>query len=152
MAQPLSGKDKAARVPLGYYEKTGSARRHWAWWVFGALAVLAVTAGVFGFWKQAASPGPVHSSHAAWENDCSQCHKPLRPTGTSNPLGSRGKAADELCQRCHMGHKEQAHHPGREIESEVGSCASCHLEHRGRNAFLSRVADARCTCCHANLD
>ena len=48
----LTGKAKAARVPLGYFFKVGSIRRLIAWVVF--LAVLAVVlSSVVGFSAQA---------------------------------------------------------------------------------------------------
>jgi hypothetical protein len=50
---------------------------------------------------------------------------------------------------CHAG---PPHHPKVEIKSEVGTCASCHREHRGRESRLSFVNDSTCTKCHADLD
>jgi hypothetical protein len=41
-----------------------------------------------------------------------------------------------------------AHHAS---ETPHFACSSCHLEHRGRDAALVRVADAACTTCHADL-
>jgi hypothetical protein len=37
------------------------------------------------------------------------------------------------------------------VAAEVGSCASCHVDHRGRGADISRVADRTCTACHADI-
>src|SRR5262249_26701892 len=155
MTLQLSGKDKAARVPLGYYRFLGAGRKTWAWIIVGVLLALAVGAVAVGYWKQAASPGPIHSAHVRWENDCSSCHSPFTPTGSNNGLNalfsSKSKPSDALCQQCHMGHEAQEHHAS-QIASEVESCASCHKDHRGRSAFISRPSDAKCTCCHADLE
>src|SRR5262249_55751884 len=111
-----------------------------------------------GCWKQAVSPGTLHAAHSAWANDCSTCHEStLRPTASSNGLNLLGRlnvvpidprSSDALCRRCHLG---PAHHPSMEKEEEVGSCSSCHHDHRGEHAALSRVSDGACTRCHANL-
>ncbi|HEX5272837.1 MAG TPA: hypothetical protein VFW33_20205 [Gemmataceae bacterium] len=146
-----TGKQKAARVPVDYIRRAG----RWKWPL--TVAFLAVTAvalaalAVSGRWKAAASPGPLNRVHAAWENDCATCHKPLSPAGGDNALARTvgGKRPDDsLCQSCHSG---APHHPGREIAEQVGSCGSCHHEHRGRDASLTDLRDSACTACHAKL-
>ena len=120
--------------------------------LLAVVGVALATSVALGFSATLASPGKVHSVHAAWEHDCSVCHEPLSPTSSRNGLQEMLKAgpvSDKLCQNCHSG---PPHHPGREKESEVGSCSSCHVEHRGRHSQLSQVSDSLCTNCHANLE
>ncbi|MFM8892364.1 MAG: hypothetical protein ACKOTB_12215, partial [Planctomycetia bacterium] len=57
------------------------------------------------------------------------------------------QAMDRKCEACHRG---PAHHP-LQVSAEVGSCASCHADHRGRGADITRVADRTCTACHADI-
>jgi hypothetical protein len=143
-----TGKQKAARVPVDYLARAARLK----WWLTGGLAAVTALAlaglALSGRWKAAASPGPLHAVHAAWENDCAACHAPLSPAGGDNPLGGAGRPSDALCKGCHAG---PPHHPGREIAEEVGSCGSCHHEHRGRNASLTDLRDDACTACHARL-
>jgi hypothetical protein len=153
MALELSGKDKAARVPLDYFPRVGAGRRRAAWIVFGLGLLVVGLALVSGYWRDVASPGPLHASHAAWENECWVCHAgTLEPTSSSNFLYLFRRQAmttsDALCQKCHQG---PPHHPGKEKAGEVVSCATCHADHKGRAAFRTRVGDARCTCCHSDL-
>lgn len=127
-----------------------------------ALVVLAVVAAVgCGLlltpesWRarKHASPGAVAASHAVFEDACGQCHS------ASPSLFSRG-AADARCVRCHASTAEgdftHADHvragagdpAGTTPRHQAPECATCHIEHRGRDAALSAVADANCMRCH----
>ncbi|MFQ5524779.1 MAG: cytochrome c3 family protein [Thermoanaerobaculia bacterium] len=97
------------------------------------------------------SNGPLSSNHAAFESECASCHDP-----------EARQASDELCSSCHEKFGDElgvynfaAHYifrsddfrrlvPG---EHEV-PCFTCHLEHEGRDASITRVADQRCERCH----
>jgi len=153
----LTGKDKSARIPLPYHEKVGRRRRKYAIIAGVALLVIAGVVVALGSWKAWSAPlRPVHSSHASFENDCSQCHDAGKPTNSSNALSgvlsSQGKASDKLCMNCHMGQEGQEHHKNmKDAPSTAATCAACHKDHQGRGAFISRVADAKCTCCHSDL-
>ncbi len=152
MSIPLTGKDKAARVPLDYFRQPRKGRRYAALAAFGIAIVALVVSLASGSWRSLASPGKLNMVHAAWENDCQVCHRPLTPTSSRNGLqkllGAGGKVGDELCIHCHAG---TAHHPQHVIQDEVPHCADCHIEHRGRTSTLSKVPDSTCTQCHANL-
>jgi hypothetical protein len=146
-----TGKQKAARVPVDYLKRAGGLK----WWLTGVAAVVTVLAlaalVVGGRWKAAASPGPLSRAHAAFDNDCGVCHAPFSPVAGENPLAHASGGthpSDALCRGCHSG---SPHHPGREIAEQVGSCASCHHEHRGRDASLTNLRDDACTACHARL-
>ncbi len=98
-----------------------------------------------------ASNGPLSSDHAAFEGDCANCHDPeLR------------EASDERCSVCHEKFGDElgvynfaAHYIYRSDdfrrlvpdEHEV-ACFTCHLEHEGRDAPITRVDDVRCDSCH----
>lgn len=96
------------------------------------------------------SRGPLSESHALFGKDCQTCHTP----GESVP--------DAKCRVCHekagdpMGsYSYEKHYLYRSTEfdrsspaSQEVSCATCHVEHRGAQASLQRVSDARCQSCH----
>ncbi len=49
-------------------------------------------------------------------------------------------------------HKVEDHHANQlATASPSTACASCHRDHRGRDASLVRLPDGDCTSCHANL-
>lgn len=102
------------------------------------------------------SNGPLSSSHsvitagADGEKSCNACHVPLQPV------------RDEQCEQCHeqfgdpLGIYTFAAHstyrsrnPERVASHDALPCASCHGEHRGREADLTAVADESCQGCHA---
>lgn len=111
---------------------------------------------------------------------CSMCHPNshtpqfLDQHGQAQPAQTQ----DQLCMRCHTGHlpnlarrlpHDLSHEQlvemttkqrerfrlvsktqtGDEEISET-NCATCHVEHHGREQDLKAIADARCQACHAN--
>ncbi len=108
----------------------------------GRLAVLGacvLLAGMFllisGEKRTAFSPGQLSNAHSLFDNECSQCHQSMWHS-----------VPDSACQECHEGpihHANQAFTP---------SCASCHLEHRGRDTVLAALGEQFCTNCHADLE
>src|SRR5581483_86808 len=106
MVLQLSGKQRAARVPMNYHERPD----RWKRWltVLAGVATMGLLAACLasGNWKQTGSPGPVHNVHAAWEADCNRCHVPFQPTAAANPLApllTSARSADLNCQACHAG-------------------------------------------------
>ena len=151
MLSSLSGKERAARVPLNYFRRAG--RRKWlvTLTVLSVALVAAAASVASGFWRQLAMPGKVHNAHAAFEDNCAACHAPLQPSTSRNPLQAglqTGPVSDQLCQNCHSG---PPHHPVRQSE-ESPHCSSCHVEHKGRHAPLAQNPDSACTQCHGSLD
>jgi hypothetical protein len=150
MLTPLTGKDKAARVPLNYFRQPRRGRKAAIIGALGVAGIALVVSLASGYWRDLASPGPLNMVHSAWDNDCSVCHRTLEPAssrnGLQNVLGTR-EVADELCIHCHAGTPHHPHH----VKGKPPSCASCHIEHRGRTANLSKVPDSTCTACHADL-
>lgn len=120
----------------------------------GALAIALAALYVAGdyFLRDAAflSNGPLSSNHATVEDDCGACHDAF------------AAVASEKCSVCHEKHGDRlgvytwaAHYVYRSDDfscvvssADETSCAACHLEHRGREAAITRVADARCRTCH----
>lgn len=147
MSPQPTGKQKSLLVPLSY--PNVKPRRVMLALVIGGLALLTVGAVmVLARWENWASPGPVHAAHAAWEDNCAACHVPFSPTSSQNGLLKPGTAADALCVGCHKG---PPHHKGRERPENAASCASCHVDHKGRHALISAVPDRTCTNCHGDL-
>lgn len=120
----------------------------------GGVAVLAVSGifladVIFGS-AAAVTHGPLSENHALFGAECSTCHTPWEG------------APDVKCLQCHqkfggeLGHYTFDRHyvfrSGDFDRSAPSSmelpCATCHREHEGREASLSRVADARCQSCH----
>jgi hypothetical protein len=116
----------------------------------GLVAAIALVVNITAGPGTAVAPGPLSSAHAAFETECASCHVSFEA------------AADTRCVACHaLGgeapsrHGLEAHYVYRSSDaaragrgnSEPG-CASCHLEHGGREATLVEVADLRCQTCH----
>lgn len=163
MASGRTGKQRAARIPLDYFRHR-NPMESWKRWLAIAAAVLVVGWFVLGLRLDAqgrgirfsslgrmrASRGPVARVHAAWETNCEACHAPFSPiSGDSFLHGSadQASASDQRCQRCHLG---PPHHENQLATSPL-HCASCHRDHRGRDASLVRLPDQDCTTCHGNL-
>ncbi len=97
----------------------------------------------------ALSNGPLSSSHAVLESDCGSCH-------------SEGKTMAASCSGCHEKFGDElgvytlaAHYVYRSqdlqrvhIEDAEPDCMDCHVEHEGREAPLTRVAELECVGCH----
>jgi hypothetical protein len=145
-----SSREQAARIDRGYFKRANALQAARRWLVCGGIA-LAVAWCAWGAIDVPAhhSPGPVAAVHATWEQDCEACHVPLSPikAGTWLTTPETRREADAKCEKCHAG---PAHHP-LEIAAEVGSCASCHADHRGREHDLARVGDQTCTACHGDI-
>lgn len=118
-----------------------------------ALAVLAVVALIdfLAAGSRLVSNGPLSSAHADLETSCSSCH------------GGFSAVSDAACSACHEPPGDElgvftfaAHYVYRsdDFQRVVPSpdeepCSSCHVEHEGRRAEITRVPDARCRDCHA---
>ncbi|MCP4248584.1 MAG: hypothetical protein GY778_16160 [bacterium] len=72
----------------------------------------------------------VSSNHASFATNCDRCH------------GTGAQVVDDACLACHT---ERAHQPSTEMPF---SCGSCHVEHSGPTADLTRPGSDRCTECH----
>ena len=102
------------------------------------------------------SQGPISSKHSAFESNCANCHL---QTGSLVPLGT---VTNDKCSVCHekFGDKLGVYSYGSHFVFRSGdltrnrsrdhedACFSCHVEHKGRNANIALVSDARCIVCH----
>jgi hypothetical protein len=158
-----SAKQRARRMPLDYCKGLSQLDR--LKWLLTGLVCAAVggyLAWTLGGWavgnENAArqySPAPVASVHAVWDGQCAACHAPgqsLRQDGQAiSTVGASvfgHSAGDVRCVSCHAG---PPHHAN-QIAGEVWSCSGCHRDHQGRDADLTRMADATCTRCHARIE
>lgn len=84
--------------------------------------------------------GDVSRGHAYIENDCQSCH-----SGLFRPV------QNEDCMTCH--HDIGRHAPAEMAMAELedASCATCHLEHRGRQVDLADLGSGFCSDCHSDL-
>jgi hypothetical protein len=107
--------------------------------------VLVAVAWAIG-WRRPLSPGAVISSHGSVETSCQACH-------------ATGHVANMRCQRCHdpatAGRLDNRSHVlfgSRDVKKAAAAptleCATCHVEHRGRTAPLTRVDQRQCSSCH----
>ncbi len=101
------------------------------------------------------SQGPVSVNHANFESECSRCHQSFETVNNTKCSVCHEKANDKLGTYTFAAHyvytsadlrrvnTSQEHNAAKEI-----SCATCHPEHRGRDAEITEVPDMRCISCH----
>jgi predicted CXXCH cytochrome family protein len=161
MTQPVTGRQRASRIPLDYF-KTPSLweRRKWISTVIAAVAAAAWwTVGILLGRQDASfhSPGSLASVHHTWESNCAACHAGFHPIredtiAASWPLSpgwvGGTPESDQKCQACHRGAE---HHPVAQ-GSYRPACSSCHQDHQGSQASLLRMDDRACTVCHQAVD
>ncbi|MFO0690981.1 MAG: FHA domain-containing protein [Myxococcota bacterium] len=132
------GLDQRTRIGI---ERGLFARRPLSWAL--GLALIAIFLAVpllFGGGQSSWNTGDVSRGHAYVESDCGACHTGL----------FRG-VRNEDCMKCH--HDVGRHAPPTLAMAELdeASCASCHLEHRGRDIDLADLGAGFCADCHADL-
>jgi hypothetical protein len=88
-----------------------------AWRVYGAHTNLAA-------WQRHASPGVLSRAHTDLQDNCAACHTPV------------GGPADAKCIGCHANNTALLQRQPTAFHAEIGSCAQCHIEHRGADASL----------------
>lgn len=141
----------ASRIDRSYYHRPTALLRGRRWLV---LLALVASAGWAAFALSDKShhvaPGAVVAAHAAWENECEVCHVPLSPIragGWQEGILAGATTHRSKCEACHT----MPTHSPRQAPTAGGNCAECHVDHRGRDADISRVADATCTACHGDI-
>jgi hypothetical protein len=145
--------DNLTEVPPTAYRHGDRLTRARVWLL--AVAILAAAgfaASEFaGRGELRYTPGSLAAVHATWDRQCAKCHVDARPLGGENWLAAvagRTHTADDQCRTCHAA----PDHHARAAPDDVPGCASCHHEHQGRQAALTRMADSRCTRCHGDLE
>jgi hypothetical protein len=173
-------KARAYRLPLQAYASDGLARvRNWLTAIC-LLAILGWLFSGRADREARYSPGSVSAVHQ--HLGCESCHSgdaPIRPNTFLAWLNigavERNKLwhakTDMLCQSCHPVSSGSlarlsndgvnsaiaqvipiAPHTLHQKVEMVGTCASCHLEHRGQDHLPSRVDDTACTDCHTRIE
>ena len=91
-------------------------------------------------WTEAVSPGPLSAVHEFLGAQCEACHTPARGVEAVSCLTCHATAAPELLTKTST-----------TFHTNIGECASCHVEHQGRDrrpinmdhAVLTTVGHAR---------
>lgn len=101
------------------------------------------------------SPGPLSSNHANFEENCQKCHElgkmvtiekcSVCHEKTSNDFGIYKFSAHYLYKSKDVRKVEKS---SLEYSDREMLCFSCHMEHRGRNASITKVSDRKCIRCH----
>ena len=153
MPPPVTGKQRAARIPLDYFKHPTFLDWGRGWWALADRR--ARGSGLGGVRLADERPGP--DLLLARAGDGRSCDMGPRLHGL--PYGFHAVERRRLCQafrldahamnqKCEACHKGPPHHA--EATPEL-ACAACHHDHRGRDASLVRLADSDCTRCHADL-
>lgn len=141
-------------------------RRNWPnnWlrcfnWALVALALGGLTLIMFARDDRVYTPGELSQGHAYFETDCRSCH-----TAGDDRDAFRLPVTDAACLACHTA---EAHPDTHHIETVSGmslapaqapaghtanNCATCHVEHRGRDFKLADAPDRFCVHCHGSLE
>jgi len=120
----------------------------------GLAAGLALALLVWGVWafkgSAAVVAGPVSSAHANFANDCESCHLKGGAVANEKCAACHEEAADPIGLYSYASHYVYRSGDYRRAHTHDGerSCGSCHREHRGRTASLTRVPDSECIGCH----
>jgi hypothetical protein len=140
---------------LDYFRRPRHPRAR-TWAVLGALTASAAAVAVAVAWpggRSAFQAGPLSAPHAMLADNCAACHtEPFRTAERFLPARQAARATpDDACTLCHAA---GAHDPHQTRytgpDGQAADCAACHREHRG-GARLTRIDDAHCTACHADL-
>ena len=148
--QEQSSRTQVSRIDRSYFHRRSRFQRA-RWWLIFVGVTLGAAWAVWGTFDARLhhAPGDVVAVHAKWENDCNACHVPFSAIKENiwQSTAATRQSMDRKCEACHRG---PAHHP-LQLTAAAGSCASCHADHHGRGADISRVADQTCTACHADI-
>lgn len=78
-------------------------------------------------WQRLAMPGELSKAHSFLDQDCSECHIPVRGV------------EDAACIACHANNESLLQRQPTAFHSSIGNCAKCHLEHAGRQSRLNKM-------------
>jgi hypothetical protein len=141
VARTRTTKKLAQRVDLNYFKRPTAFKRAKLWLSVGIPLVAIGWIAWHGLSRDARvySSGRMSEAHAVLERQCAACHVAKAAEFSSN-------AADSACLACHDG---PVHHEN-QVASAVPTCATCHLEHRGR-IDLRSASNQSCAACHGHL-
>ena len=141
MARARTTKSVAQRIDLNYFKRPTPYKRARLFLVVLAplLALGWIAWGGVARDSRVYSGGRMSGAHAVLEKQCQVCH--VRKAGEFSAT-----ASDSGCLACHDG---PVHH-NEQVRAEVPTCATCHVEHRGR-VNLVASSNVSCSECHSNL-
>jgi hypothetical protein len=123
--------------------------------VAGAVVLVWFLANGFFFKKSLYSEGPLSFNHASIESDCAKCHESFKAVNNTKCSLCHEKANDRVGTYTFVSHYIYKSGDMKRVKSsqqKYGAqelmCASCHPDHKGRNAQITDVPDAKCTRCH----
>ena len=159
-----TGKQRSQRIEIDYYRKRTDIH---VWRTVCILVGLLGASAYAGYVLMSGdgsqlSTGPVTAAHAAFENDCNQCHQNFTPIGSDGVdvewslVGlSKSKSIEHMESACQSCHRVGSHHRVDEMtdswQLRDKHCSSCHMDHQGRDNDLTAVASTQCTNCHAGI-
>ncbi len=162
-----TGKQRSQRIELDYYRQRGG---FFKWKIAITIAALVVGVSALGYAMvsgggKMANPGPVADGHAAFEQDCDQCHQAFSPIGSDavRSVSLLGVSETEAiantqaaCTKCHLGETQPiGDHDRSKMDGDWPlldqNSARCHADHQGRDHDLTVVSNQQCAICHARL-
>lgn len=123
-------------------------------WVGGLLAGAALAFLLFDHFVAGGrfvSNGPLSSNHAAFGDDCGNCHFATERTVSNDKCSvCHEKFGDELGVFTFSAHYLYRSDDFRRVvaSDKERPCFACHTEHEGRLAEITRVPDTECLRCH----
>jgi hypothetical protein len=155
MTPQSPAKQRAFRIDLDHHKRPDPFSQA-KWLLSIAAASLSVLYAGYLFMPGSGgqaqlSPGDVAQVHAAWNHQCSECHRDFHAVRGDAwaAVGGGLAAAETKCQHCHAAPDHHNASLVSEAAHRVASCSDCHQEHRGLSASLVRIDDHHCTRCHA---
>jgi hypothetical protein len=101
------------------------------------------------------APGALSSNHANFESECVKCHRTISGVLSSKCSTCHEKTNDRLGIYTYAAHYLYRSAMPARIDSarirhmgDEGTCATCHPEHRGSGAQITRAPDSKCVTCH----
>jgi len=73
------------------------------------------------YWQRQVRPGPLSAAHASLENNCANCHTPVKGVEAVN------------CAVCHANNEALLQRQPTAFHAHIQSCSQCHIEHQGAN-------------------
>lgn len=139
LARTRTTKKLAQRIDLNYFKRPTTLKRAKLWLCVGLPAFALIWIAWHGFARDSRvySSGRMSEAHAVLETECAACH--LKTAGAFS-----AKAGDAACLFCHDG---PMHHAA---AKDAPSCATCHVEHRGRVNIVA-AKNQSCAECHGDL-
>lgn len=94
--------------------------------IFLCIAIIQLTApgNNSNSWESQVMPGELSAAHAQLATNCASCHTPVKGID------------DAKCISCHADNKALLERQPTAFHMNIGNCASCHIEHQGREANL----------------